>query len=53
MKDEWDELIEKIEGAKVITIQKPPPIPHALPYGTPSPEDAIIEILDYGKKETN
>lgn len=40
------------DNAKVIPMPKPAtPIPHPYPFGTPSPEDAIIEILDYGKKE--
>jgi hypothetical protein len=40
-------LKEKL--ADVINIQKPAPLPAEVPFGTPSPEDALIEILDNNK----
>lgn len=35
----------------VVSLQRPAPLPVELPFGTPSPEEAIIEILDYGKTD--
>lgn len=43
------QLKEKV--ADVIQIQKPNPLPAEIPFATPSPEDAIIEILDNNREE--
>lgn len=45
--DEWDELADIIEMFK----QYPYPLPHKHPFGTPSPEDALIEAIDNNKKD--
>jgi len=48
--DEWDKLAEVIELFRQ-PAQLPPPLPHAIPFATPDPMDALIEMVDNNKAE--
>lgn len=39
--------------AEVISIKRgeTPPLPDPIPYGTPDPMDALIEMVDIGKED--
>lgn len=39
------------EDDNVVPMQRPAPLPAEIPFGTPNPEDTIIEILDDGKED--